>query len=908
MLKYLRRRARLTQRELSIVVGYSEGQISRLEKNERIVDAATLQALFVPALGIDGQPEEIGQLLELAASARTRAEKKVIAADTAPISRQPSSKPLTNLPTRLTSFVGREAAIESLRQLIPATRLLTLTGVGGVGKTSLALVVGSGLLSTFSDGVWWVELASLMDGNLAPQLIAAIFKLPESHRRTYLEGLAAYFQDRHLLLILDNCEHLIDSCATVVDYLLRTCPQLHILTTSREALRVQGEVEWPVLPLATPRQVAGLDTLSTATMMQSYEAVRLFVERARVTQPTFAWADQNAAPVALICRQLDGIPLAIELAASRLKGMSIDELAARLDHRFHLLTGGSRTALPRHQTLRATLDWSYYLLSEEERALLCRLSVFSGGWTLDAVEAIAERQEDGLVPIPNPIELLLQLVNRSLVVAETDRRQTRYRLLETIREYATEKLQEIGEVEALRARHFTYYLRLAEQSKDLTLTGQRIAAWADRMALEMDNLRRAFVWGEEQEDNAEQSLRLAGALWLFWYNFGNYHEGQAWLNNALARATGSPPETRATALYGLAYLLALNTTPMYRTALVEEALFLSEQVNYDLGIAHCNSLLGEIAVSQGNYLRALERYQRALDRFRALDCPFFFSAGLYDLAYVWLQLGQVDKAIPLLEQSFARTREEGYLFLAGIACYAFTGLLRVDERQGKSLFEQELARRRVLGAPEMLAPLLHAYGRELLFNDDEQDLHDSLQILTECLTLWQRLDIQVSRAGGTARASMDLGHIYTLQGEYTLAVEFEEEALRLYKEAGDLHGVAWAHMSIGWPALAQGDLALAQASFQDSLKLSPDGSMNSVPYALIGLAETRRRQGKLASAGQLFGAAMRFDEQATATYAPLKKFAAMQAARSHLNNPDFAAAWAAGETETIEQAIDHALQ
>ena len=909
MLKYLRRRARLTQRELSIAVGYSEGQISRLENNERIADAATLQALFVPALDIEDQPEVIEQLLALAADARATVDGDVIVPATVSDARNVSKPPLTNLPTRLTSFIGREAAIASLHQLIPSNRLVTLTGVGGVGKTSLALVVGSRLTSAFGDGVWWIELASLAKADLVPQLIATLFKLSEPDDHTYLESLTSYLQDRHLLLILDNCEHLIDSCATVVDTLLRGCPQLHILTTSRESLRVEGEVERYVSPLAAPPLESELDILSTEQETQSYEAVHLFVERARGAQPTLTLSAQNTKSVVLICRQLDGIPLAIELAASRLKGLTVDELAARLHDRFRLLTGGTRTALPRHQTLRATLDWSHNLLAEDERILFRRLAIFSGGWTLDAVEAIAKGQTDELVPIPNAVELLLQLVNQSLVVAETRGRETRYRLLETIREYAMEKLREVGEVNAVCARHFAYYLALAEQSRDSTLTGRRLAAWGAQIAVEMDNLRRAASWADKQQDNGEQSLRLAGALWLFWYIFGGQRDGQAWLDNALSRGTAQSPQTRATALYGLAYLLFLSATPTHRATLVEEALPLAQQASDDLGIAHCYSLLGGIVFQQGDYPRALEYHQRALDLYQALNCMLFVSTCIYGIGDARLQLGQVDQAILMLEQGFAnRVRDEDYLFQGGLPCQVFVRLFYANEREGRRLFEKELARQRALGTPETLAPLIHAYSRQLALSNAPQDIERSFSMLQEALVLWQQLGIRWSIAGGTARAYMDLGHLYTFRGEFSLAIEYEQEASRLYNEAGDLHGVAWAQMSIGWPALAQGDFMLAEESFRHSLQLTPDGSMSSVPYALIGLAEIMRQQGKLTRASQLFGAAARFNEQDVAEYLPHKRLSLVHAARVDLDSPDFAAAWAAGEAMTIEQAIAFALE
>ena len=364
-------------------------------------------ALFVPALAIEDEPELIRQLLALAQSQPSSAEDDghggFHALDSV-ASLQPGSviateaTPPTNLPRRLTSFVGRDAAINTLSELILTTHLVTLTGVGGVGKTSLAQRVASHLLPKFADGVWWVELAPLFAGDLLPQAIAAVFKIAVPSQVTYLEALIDCFQGRHLLLILDNCEHLIDASASVVNFLLHSCPNLHVLVTSRERLSVESELEWPLLPLAAPLPSAEIDDISAEQAVRHYESVRLFLDRARSIQPLFAWDDENAARVTAICGRLDGIPLAIELAAARLRGMSVHELAERLNDRFRLLSAARRPGIPRHHTLRAAVDWSYALLSEAEQALLRRLSVFAGGWDLAAAEAIAHLSLQRIAP------------------------------------------------------------------------------------------------------------------------------------------------------------------------------------------------------------------------------------------------------------------------------------------------------------------------------------------------------------------------------------------------------------------------------------------------------------------------------------------------------------------------------
>ena len=283
--------------------------------------------------------------------------------------------------------------------------------------------------------------------------------------------------------------------------------------------------------------------------MTRYEAVQLFVERAHAVQPKFIWTDQTATLVASVCAQLDGIPLAIELAASRVKGMTVSELAARLSDRFKLLTGGTRTSLPRHQTLRAAMDWSYDLLSEPEQAMLRRLSVFSGGWTIEAAEAIADVQANRTHPIHNPLEVLLQLVNKSLVVVAMRDSQTRYHMLETIRHYAAEKLQEVDEVDGIRARHFKYFLVLAKRTRDFTLFGRQLAIQMDLVEVELDNMRAALAWSREQADSGQQCLQLTSALWWFWSSRGRFREGQAWLEEALSRGVTAPLPLRAAAKY-----------------------------------------------------------------------------------------------------------------------------------------------------------------------------------------------------------------------------------------------------------------------------------------------------------------------------------------------------------------------
>ena len=360
-----------------------------------------------------------------------------------------------NLPLQVTSFIGREKEMAEVKRLLWDSRLVTLTGPGGTGKTRLSLQIAADFLDFYPDGAWLVELAPLADPALLPQTIAHVLGIRESSSHSIMSLLTDYLRAKELLLILDNCEHLVEACAQLVDTLLKACPHILILASSREALGISGEISFRVPSLSTPdaRRLPPFGTLT------QYEAVQLFIERAEVAQPGFNVTKENAPAIAQICSRLDGIPLAIELAAARVRVLNVEQISGRLDNRFRLLTGGSRTAMPRHQTLRALIDWSYDLLPEAEQALLGRLSVFAGGWTLEAAEAICSG--DGIEP-DEILDLFIQLENKSLVNSDhAQNSEPRYHLLETIRQYARGKLLEAGGGERVREQHLEYFLKLA---------------------------------------------------------------------------------------------------------------------------------------------------------------------------------------------------------------------------------------------------------------------------------------------------------------------------------------------------------------------------------------------------------------------------------------------------------------
>ncbi|MGH2350225.1 MAG: LuxR C-terminal-related transcriptional regulator [Chloroflexota bacterium] len=433
--------------------------------------------------------------------------------------------PANNLPAQVSSFVGRARELAEVERLLATTRLLTLTGPGGTGKSRLALQVASTLVSSgfrvpgselgqgeletrnselatpaepaFPDGVWLVELAALPDPALVPQVVAAAVGMHRAPAQPLPAALSAHLRDTRLLLVLDNCEHLIDACVGLADTLLRACPQVRILATSRQALGITGEAVWPVPPLALP----DAESLPSCDELAQYDAVRLFVERARLSQPAFDLATQDGSTLVQICRRLDGMPLAIELAAARVRLLSLEQIAARLDDRFRLLTGGSRTAPARHQTLRAAVDWSYDLLPVPERTLFNRLSVFAGGWRLEAAEAICA---GGGVAPEDVLDILAHLVDKSLVVAEAPAEpgpetEVRYHLLETLRAYGRERLLASGDADAAQRQHAAYYLARAQAAVPDLRSPEQVA-WLDRLGDEHDNLREALRWSVERGD------------------------------------------------------------------------------------------------------------------------------------------------------------------------------------------------------------------------------------------------------------------------------------------------------------------------------------------------------------------------------------------------------------------------
>ncbi len=537
-----------------------------------------------------------------------------------------------NLPQQVTSFVGRERELEEVKALLAKTRLLTLLGIGGLGKTRLSLQAAADVMDDYPDGVWFVELAPITDPLLVPQAVASVLGVKEAAGRPVIEALAAFGRDRSYLLILDNSEHLVQACAEVASELLRSGPHVRILASSREPLHTPGETTYHLPALRVP--AAGEE--ATPEALLGYESVRLFVERATAAQPAFRLAPQNAAAVAEICHRLDGIPLALELAAARVRALPVEKIAERLSDRFRLLTGGSRTALPRQQTLRALIDWSYDLLSEHERALLRRLSVFAGGWTLEAAEEVAA---GGGIDEPMVLDLLTHLVEKSLVVLEAD--GERYGLLDTVRQYARERLAESGDGDATRSRHLDHYLALAETARP-ELVGPQQAQWLARLDLERENLLAAHAWCDHAERGGELGLRLASSMRRYWIGRGVPELGRRVTVEALGRAGAQERSAaRCRALFDAGQLDCWMARYEEAQGYLQQSIAIARELGDEEGVAAALQPLALAALGLGDLGAARAHLEEALVLERRQGTKRDVAAVLNALAQIHRAQGEL---------------------------------------------------------------------------------------------------------------------------------------------------------------------------------------------------------------------------------------------------------------------------
>ncbi len=596
-----------------------------------------------------------------------------------------------NLPSPATPLIGREQEVASAHQLLLSAdvRLLTLTGTGGCGKTRLALEVASELLDRFPDGVWLVELGGLSEPALVPQAVAMVLGVREGPRRSLLDSLAASLRSRQLLLLLDNCEHLVDACAQLAEGLLESAPHVRLLATSREPLRIAAETIYRVLPLSVPhpQRVPSLDELVR------YSGVQLFIERARAVQPDFSASEQNAGPIANVCARLDGIPLAIELAAARTKVLAVEQISERLDDCFPLLTRGMRTAPTRQRTLKATLDWSFRLLSVSEQVLFCRLSVFAGAFDLEAAEVVGsdewsapsgEKSGDTklssapcLAP-PDILDLLTGLVDKSLVLSYDRSGKARYRLLETIRQYGLERLRASGEENVIRCRHADYYQKLAEMAEGELFEAEQVV-WHDRLETHLDDLRAALSWSRAESERSDVGLRLAGALWRFWDVRGHMGEGRRWLAELLERVPESTRSRgRAKGLFAAGWLAMLQEGGTAANPLVEQSLALWRMLDDQRGLGW-SLWLGGLVKGRHDSGAGLVLAEEGLALARAGGDRTLAGWCLWLIGELMRVQGDLERAAAFFEQGLAVAAERGDA--AGIA-FSLRSLAQVASYQG----------------------------------------------------------------------------------------------------------------------------------------------------------------------------------------------------------------------------------
>jgi predicted ATPase/class 3 adenylate cyclase len=670
-----------------------------------------------------------------------------------------------NLPVQLTSFIGRENEITELKQELNDHHLVTLTGSGGTGKTRLSLQVAAEVLDSFPDGVWFLELAPVTDPALVPNTLANLLGLRESAetKQSISELVCGYFLARKALLIFDNCEHLIESCAQLADLLLRSCKDVRILASSREALGVAGELAWHVPSLSLP----DIKNLPTIEQLSQYEAVRLFIERAALVQPHFLVTKESAPAIAQICFRLDGIPLALELAAARINVLAVDQIAKRLDDRFRLLTGGARTALPRQQTLRALIDWSYNLLSEEESLLFRRLAVFVGGWTLEAAEAVCSG--DGIEPYL-VLDLLSQLVKKSLVVMTAVNGESRYHKLETIRQYAREKLFETDEAAHIRDGHLDYFIQLAEQGFE-ELHGSNDLIWIEKLETENDNFRTALSWSLESPDlDPQKALQLSGALLDFWDTRGYTSEGVQWLSDALKRAPVAPTGQRCRALLGAGLLCARISQNKNASLYFEDALNMARQLNIEPLIIRSLGLSSDVMEDREE---ARKRSEKSIVLARTTQNQYYLAESLGWWAITYSD--NTPDTIRCIEEAFEIAEKLGNARLHAFVLWEYGG---IEMRRAN---------------------------------------HDvATSMIQEALNLGQLLKDRHL----TAHCLLMLGRTATRQATYDAAIQYEDESLQIFRDLSDQTCYANCLFHIGWNAFLAGDIRPAVQRFHECLSIS----------------------------------------------------------------------------------------
>jgi len=788
-------------------------------------------------LGIDPQPET------------RELYKKIRKRDIKPVQIEKSKEkraPSHNLPHQISSFIGREKEQKAIAKLIAGNRLVTLVGTGGIGKTSLALQVGHKLLQDYSDGVWFVALDSLSDPALVPQTVAAIFDIRERTDASILELLTNSLRPQSALLIFDNSEHLLDACAQLITALLQYCPSLKILATSREAFGIAGEATYWVPSLSTPEPRR--DSLEK---LAKYEAVRMFAERAALVQSAFELTNANMQTVAKICRKVDGIPLAIELAAARVNILQVEEILHQLEESFQVLANQSRTSSPRHQTLQSSMDWSWGLLEETERVFLRQLSIFAGGWTLEAAQAVCTG---------NVLDLTSALVNKSLIVVQQTGRGTRYRFHEIVREYAFRKLIESDNRNTLHTWHLGYFLGLAEQA-ELELRGPSLVDWMERLNDERNNFRVALRWANEID--VEAGLYLSSRLMRYWES-ANLPEGQRWLENFIHKAESKDfPLARAHALSTYGWLLTWLQQFEQAHAVAEEGLAL---------------------------FRAAGDQQGEVDVLICLENMYQFK-------------DEVESALEFGNQALVLAQSLGDHWRQANA-FLYLGWCYNDLEERFRYWEKAVHLYREVGDQISLANLLGLLGQFRVLNGD---FALGEKCVDEALRLWQAN----RRANVWDNPRVTKSLIALMKGEYEQAETLLRDTIISAQERGNRMSYLWAQVRLGFVLLRSGNLTEAhQVLMETAQNFGKDGYTVGVIFALEGLAELFIAVGKSHYSARLIGWADLMREKIQDTRPEIEQADVdkiIAACRAKMGEVAFSDAYDDGRNMSLDQAVWLAL-
>ncbi len=769
-----------------------------------------------------------------------------------------AAEPLWKVPAMLTTLVGREQDVAAICTLLtrPDVRLLTLSGVGGIGKTRLAIQVASQLHDRFAAGVCFVSLAPISDPNLVISSIAHELGLQEVGAQPLVETVKVWLRDKQLLLLLDNFEQIV-SAAPLLEDLLTACPRLVILVTSREVLRLSAEHLFPVPSLTSPdlAKLAGQEDLG------QYAAVSLFVQRAQAIRPDFMLTQANGRVIAEICVRLDGLPLAIELAAARIKLLPPQALLARLSHRLHVLTSGVRDAPVRQQTLRNTIQWSYDLLNEEEQRLFRRLSVFVAGCTLQAAEVVcnAGNASDGMEG--SVLDAVASLIDKSFLhQTEQEGEEPRLAMLETIREYGRECLETLGEAEITQRAHAAYYLALAEEAEP-RLTGAGMGSWLERLQREHENLRAALAWLVEHNEQ-DAASRLGSALWRFWWVRGHLSEGRAELARVLAAGEGVATSVRAKTLCAAGALAARQGDFAQAEILCGQSLALFRALGDLRGSAISLTMLGHAARQLSNYVAARSQLEEAMALCREVDDQDTLTLALINLVSVFVWQGEYDQARTLAEEAIVLSRQRGDTW-------------------------------NITNALGVLAQVISFQG----------DFTQAQDLLEECIALSR----QEGYKERIAYSFYVLGTMAVQQRDLPKASSLFEESLALFKEVGNRQYIGLSLSGLAWVSFAQGDYAVARSGLEESLTLfKAVGNTWYIAACLVGLGAVAAAVGEWAWAVRLVGAA---DTQCEASSAYLPSFIralrefAVATARAQLGEEAFITVMAEGRTMNPDQAL-----